>query len=237
MNIPDANLDWSTHTLKICFPNNLNRCGYRVLSIGFLVMLTACSIPDRSRALSDSSVPASTTALQVCANCHGAKGISVSPNFPNLAGQSQPYLVAQLKSFRSHGRSDPAGFEYMWGVSAHLSDTQINGLADYYSSQKPAIGIAHEAVLLKDGQRIFEQGIVASNVAACSTCHGAKGEGMQQFPRIAGQHADYTVKQLLVFQQTDQRPDGAMMKAITHNLTTSNMKSVALYLESMQSDK
>jgi cytochrome c553 len=212
-----------------------------LFNLGFgaalLLLMNGCSIPERSRSLSDHTVFARTTALQVCANCHGVQGISVSPNFPNLAGQLQPYLVAQLKSFRSHGRSDPAGFEYMWGISAHLTDDQINGLATYFSSQKPATGIAHGTALVKEGQHIFEQGIAANNVTACATCHGAKGEGMQLFPRIAGQHADYTVKQLVVFQKTDERPEGAVMKAVTHNLTPENMRSVALYLESMPSTK
>ena len=237
MKISKACLFQLGDALKISASENFKRQGCRGLILTFLVLMLGCSIQERSRALGDPTVSAKTTALQVCSNCHGVKGISISPNFPNLAGQSQPYLVTQLKTFRSHGRSDPAGFEYMWGISARLTDDQINGLADYYSTQKPSTGIAHHSTLLKEGQQIFEQGIVSNNVAACSTCHGVNGEGMQQFPRIAGQHTDYTVKQLMVFQQTDQRPEGAIMKAITHNLTPENMKSVALYLESMPSVK
>jgi cytochrome c553 len=226
-----ANVGKMTAAKKSIWRSNLG------VGTALLLLMSGCSIPERSRSLSDSTVSARTTALQVCANCHGVQGISVSPNFPNLAGQLQPYLVAQLKSFRSHGRSDPAGFEYMWGISAHLTDDQINGLATYFSSQKPALGIAHDSALVKEGQHIFEQGIAATNVTACATCHGVQGEGMQLFPRIAGQHADYTIKQLVVFQQTNQRPEGAVMKAITHNLTPENMRSVALYLESMPSTK
>jgi cytochrome c553 len=87
--------------------------------------------------------------------------------------------------------------------------------------------------LFKDGQKIFEDGIAASNTPACSGCHGAHGEGIQQFPRLAGQHADYIVKQLMVFQRTDERPEGAIMKGIVHELTPENMKNVAAYLEAM----
>ena len=64
-------------------------------------------------------------------------GSSVSPNFPNLAGQIEPYFVAQLNGFKSHGRRDPAGFEYMWGLSRSLTDEQIKGLAAYYAGQTP----------------------------------------------------------------------------------------------------
>src|SRR5579864_2655727 len=203
------------------------------LSLLVLAMVAGCSLPERSRSLGDPNVAARTLALQVCSNCHGVQGVSVSPNFPHLAAQSEPYLVEQLKSFKSHGRSDPAGFEYMWGISARLSDEQINGLAAYFSSQKPAPGKPGNPALLQAGQTIFEQGIAASSTPACSGCHGAKGEGMQQFPRLAGQHADYIVKQLMVFQRTEQKPEGAMMKTVAHALTPENMKSVAAYLESM----
>lgn len=205
--------------------------------LSFIAILAACSSPERSRDLGNPAITANTIALQVCSNCHGARGISESPNFPNLAAQTQPYLVAQLKSFKSHGRSDPAGFEYMWGISSRLTDEQIAGLAAYFSSQDPPAGRMRSAKLIGDGQAIYEHGIAASSTPACVGCHGAKGEGMQQFPRLAGQHADYIVKQLRVFQRTDERPEGAMMKGIAHSLTAENVQSVAFYLESMASNR
>ena len=214
----------------------LKRQGFHFsLSLIVVAGLAACNLPERSRSLGDPNVAAKTLALQVCSNCHGVQGISVSPNFPKLAAQSEPYLVAQLKSFKSHGRSDPAGFEYMWGISARLTDDQINGLAAYFSSQAPPPGKPGNLTLLKEGQKIFEQGIAANNTPACTGCHGAHGEGIQQFPRLAGQHADYIVKQLMVFQRTDERPEGVMMKGIAHELTPENMKNVAAYLEAMPS--
>jgi cytochrome c553 len=233
------------HMQRLQFVNrmaNLIRCrslkrGVVSLCVSgaMLVLVTACSLPERSRSLGDARVSGNTIALQVCANCHGVQGVSVSPNFPNLAAQSQPYLVAQLKAFKSHGRSDPEGFEYMWGLSARLSDEQIDALAAYYSSQKPAAAPRKPGnpVLLKSGQAIFEQGIASSNTPACAGCHGAHAEGMQQFPRLAGQHADYIVKQLMVFQNTNQRPEGVVMKTVTHTMTPEDMKNIAAYLEAM----
>ncbi len=206
-----------------------------LLMAGLLfAQLGGCSSEERSRALNNANILPKTLALQVCSNCHGVTGISESPNFPALAAQSQEYLVAQLKSFKSHGRADPAGFEYMWGISARLSDEQIDGLATYFSSQRPRVGKVKNPELQSEGKSIFEQGIAASSTPACSACHGAKGEGMAQFPRLAGQHADYLVKQLMVFQRTDERPAGAVMKDITHALTPKNMENVAAYLEAAQ---
>jgi cytochrome c553 len=225
----------ATTTVKARFENFKRKGLYLSLGLTLVAIIAGCSSPERSRSLGDPKVSAKTLALQVCSNCHGAQGISESPNFPNLAAQTPLYLEAQLKSFKSHGRSDPAGFEYMWGISARLSDEQISGLAAYFSSQSPAPGKSQNPKLVKDGQSIFEQGIAANNTPACSSCHGAKGEGMQQFPRLAGQHADYIVKQLLVFQRTNERPEGSMMKTVAHGLTPENIESVAAYLEAMPS--
>lgn len=206
---------------------------YLTLGLAILTAISACSSPERSRALGDPAISGKTIALQVCSNCHGAQGISISPNFPNLAAQSEIYVKDQLKSFKIHGRSDPAGFEYMWGLSARLTEEQIDGLAGYYSKQKAPSGKTQNTELVTAGQAIFENGITSNNTPACSACHGPKGEGMQQFPRLAGQHSDYIVKQLIVFQRTDQRPEGSVMKTIAHGLTSQNIESVAAYLEAM----
>ena len=220
---------------KVRLTASLMRGIYVVAGISMITLISACSLPERSRSLDNPAISATTIAQQVCSNCHGVDGISVSPNFPNLAAQSNTYLKDQLKSYKSHGRSDPAGFEYMWGLSARLTDEQITGLADYYSSKKPTSGKANDSELVKKGKTIFEVGIESSNTPACTSCHGAKGEGMLQFPRLAGQHADYVEKQLVVFQRTDQRPEGAVMKVIAHGLTTDNINSIGAYLESISS--
>lgn len=204
----------------------------------FLVMVllassAGCHSVDRSRALDDGRVPAITIAAQVCSNCHGIKGISTSPNFPILAAQSADYLEAQLKAFKGHGRSDPAGFEYMWGVSSRLSEQQIAGLSRYFSEQLPAPGRSIDPVREKLGQAIYADGIGAAGVPACAACHGAKGEGMAAFPRLAGQHADYVAKQLTVFQRTEERPDGVIMKAVTHALGKEDIMNLAAFVQSI----
>lgn len=203
------------------------------LTVTLAAVSSGCTSVERSRALGDPNVPAKTIALQVCSNCHGVEGISVSPNFPNLAAQQEVYFVEQLKSFKSHNRSDPAGFEYMWGLSAHLSDDQIKGLAAYYATQQPKSGAPANVARMSAGQEVFEKGVPAKEIPPCMTCHGPNAQGNQQFPRLAGQHADYLVKQLKVFQRTDERPEGSIMKTVAHLLTSENMENVAAYLEAM----
>ena len=193
-----------------------------------------CANPERSRDMANPAVQAATMAQQVCSNCHGLTGNAVSPNFPNLAGQTEPYFVAQLNGFKSHGRRDPAGFEYMWGLSRSLTDKQIEGLAAYYASQSPVSQpIEGDRSRFEAGKSVFDTGVPEKAVPACSTCHGAEGKGNATFPRIAGQHVDYVVKQLLVFQRTDERPEGSVMKVVAHELTQQNILDVAAYVQAL----
>jgi cytochrome c553 len=207
--------------------------GLFVLSVITATCLTAgCANIQRSRDLANPAVPPTVTAVQVCAGCHGLDGVSKSPTFPRLAGQSRDYLVSQLQGFRAHQRADPAGYEYMWGLTRHLSDDQIAGLADYFSAQTPRANAPGNSGMMALGKSIFEQGDPARATLPCSSCHGAHGEGMAVFPRLANQHSDYLVKQLLVFQKTEQRP-GTAMTQISHNLTHQEIDSVAAFLQGM----
>jgi cytochrome c553 len=197
-------------------------------------LIGGCANPSRSRDLANPNVPAPVLAQQVCSNCHGVTGVSVSPNFPNLAAQTPQYITAQLKEFRSHDRADPAGFEYMWGISRKLTDAQIDGLARYFAAQAPAHQpVEGKPAQIAAGQAIFTSGVPAKNIPPCMACHGDKGQGNATFPRLAGQHADYVAKQLLVFQRTDERPSGAVMKTVAHDLLPENIRNVAAYVQTL----
>ena len=203
------------------------------LSASILVAtsIVGCASPERSRNMANPNTSAQTLAEQICSNCHGLDGNSISPNFPRLAAQQKNYLVAQLKGFRGHNRSDPAGFEYMWGLSRSLTDSQIDGLADYFGQQKPLPAAIADDVRVATGKDLYQNGLPAQGVPPCMSCHGAEGKGSDQFPRLAGQHADYLVKQLNVFQRTDERPEGSVMKVVAHGMTLPDMQHVAAYLQ------
>ncbi len=204
------------------------RCLPLILAAAFGLATAGCTSLDRSRDLGNPAVPGPVLAQQVCSLCHGVDGNSA---FPRLAGQQATYLKNQLTSFRSHHRADPAGSEYMWGLSHHLTDRQIEALADYYSKQVPRdFRRSADPQQLAAGKRIFEQGVPDQDVIACSACHGPNGQGIEAFPRLAHQHADYLVKQLNIFQFTQGRP-GTPMTAVSHPLTGSNKQAVAAYLE------
>ena len=207
-----------------------------MLAVALIGMTADCANLPRSRDTANPNVSGETLAMQVCSNCHGPTGNSLSPDFPNLAQQQDAYIGAQLSEFRRHTREDPAGFEYMWGLSHNLTDKQIQEVATHFASQKlerlpsedKAISDRFEA-----GKAIFTEGVPESGIPACGSCHGADGMGNAAFPRIAGQHADYLEKQLRVFQRTNERPEGALMKTVAHKLTQQNINDVSVYLQSM----
>jgi cytochrome c553 len=204
---------------------------YTALALTIASLGVGCSNLDRSRDLGDPKVAAKTLAQQVCSNCHGVDGNSVSPNFPKLAGQQEDYIVAQLTYFRSHNRSDPAGFEYMWGISKKLTDDQIKGLAAYFSQQKTTPNVAGDPAIAAAGKTIFDNGIPDKGVAACSGCHGEAALGNGIFPRLADQHAGYMIKQLHILKETNQRPAGEIMKPLVHGLMPGDLVVVTTYLQ------
>ena len=213
----------------------MKTAAYTALALILASLGTGCSNLERSRDTGDPNVPAKTLALQVCSNCHGVDGNSVSPNFPKLAGQQEDYIVAQLTYFRSHNRSDPAGFEYMWGISKKLTDEQIKGLAAYFSRQKTAPNVAGNPAIAAAGKAIFDTGLPDKGVAACSGCHGELALGNGIFPRLADQHANYMMKQLHILKDTNQRPAGEMMKPLVHGLMPADVVAVTTYLQGISS--
>jgi cytochrome c553 len=197
-------------------------------------LLAACANPTRSRDLGNPAIAGAVLAQQACSLCHGVRGVSTSPNFPNLAAQRPDYVVAQLKEFRSHSRRDPEGFEYMWGVARQLTDQQIDDLAAYYAAQPPARqGAERGASQVDDGRKLFAEGAPDRGIPACSSCHGDHGQGLATFPRLAGQHADYIAKQLLVFRRVEERPSAAAMQAVAHQLTAADIANAAAFLQTL----
>jgi cytochrome c553 len=172
---------------------------------------------------------AQKVAVTVCGTCHGADGNSTNPKYPRLAGQSGNYLAAQLKAFRSQSRGDPDAIGYMWGMAAELDDDTIQALAAYYAAQKAEPSASGASAAVSRGREIYAQGVAAQGVPACSTCHGPDAHGLQDFPRLAGQHAQYVLKQLASFQSNMRNV--AIMHGVAQNLNLGDMDAVAAFLE------
>ena len=82
------------------------------------------------------NMPPAPAAVAVCAACHGATGISVVPNYPNLAGQHADYLKREIAEYKDGGRKNPI----MAGMAATIKDSDVDALADYFSKMQPALG-------------------------------------------------------------------------------------------------
>ncbi|MEI6458423.1 MAG: c-type cytochrome [Pseudomonadota bacterium] len=203
-----------------------------LLSAGLLLIL--CGGAVFADEVIDPEVVAHAERLAVgtCGTCHGVKGVSKQPKFPRLAGQNPAYLAAQMKAFRSQQRGDPDAIGYMWGMSASLEDSTIEALAAYYAVQT-AVGAsaASDGASVARGREIYEKGIEAAGVPACSACHGPDAHGIADFPRLAGQHAQYVMKQLASFQNNMRNV--AVMHGVAQALKVDEMRSVAVFLETL----
>jgi cytochrome c553 len=194
-------------------------------------LLHADQANDESQAAAEARAAARQVAVTVCASCHGPQGRSISPKFPQLAGQKATYLVTQMKNFKAQTRGDPDAIAYMWGMSAPLDEELINGLAAYYSTQQPQAGDRGKASDVARGKEIFLAGVPAEGIPPCAACHGADAAGTDEFPRLAGQKSQYLLKQLHSFQNNQRNV--AIMHGVAGGLKLNEMISVAAYLQSL----
>jgi cytochrome c553 len=169
--------------------------------------------------------------VETCGTCHGVNGRSVSPTFPNLAAQTAPYIELQLKAFKDQSRADPDAQAYMWGMASQLSDATIAALAVYFAAQSPAPARGGGSPLIAQGKELFEKGVPARQIPPCASCHGLHAEGMSTFPRLAGQHGPYLLKQLLVIQSVLRT--APVMHGVIKDLNKDQMQAVVAYLESI----
>ena len=169
---------------------------------------------------------------KVCVACHGADGNSPSPVNPKLAGQIPEYLEKQLLNFKpgANGKAERAN-PVMAGFSATLSADDVRNVSAYFAGQKAKPGVAKNKDTILLGQKIWRGGDVAKGIPACASCHGASGGGVPvQYPRLAGQHAEYTEAQLRAFRAGERANDAAkMMRTIAGKMSDAEIKAVADY--------
>ena len=197
------------------------------------IISTAASGQERAAAAKPDLAKARQIAGQVCAACHGADGNSVAAANPNLAGQDADYITLQLAHFKAGIRANPT----MQAMAASLSDDDMRSLGAYYAQQKPKGLAAKDPSLVKSAQKLWRGGDAANGVPACSACHSPTGAGIpKNFPRLAGQYADYTYAQLKAFKAGERGADaagrdinGRVMNAIAQKMSDAQMKAVADY--------
>ena len=166
----------------------------------------------------------------VCAACHGADGNSAVTVNPKLAQQHPEYLVKQLQEFKSGKRANAI----MMGMSAALSEQDMKNIAAWLATQTAKKGFAKDPDLVKLGERIYRGGIADRQIAACTGCHTPTGAGMpSQYPRLAGQHADYAVAQLTAFRD-GVRKNNTQMTQVAAKLNDREIKAVSEYIAGLR---
>ena len=166
----------------------------------------------------------------VCAACHGADGNSGTPANPKLSQQHPEYLVKQLQEFKSGKRNNAI----MKGFASALSDEDMKNIAYWVAAKKSKPGFAKDKELVALGEKIYRGGISDRQVPACTGCHSATGAGIpSQYPRIGGQHADYTIAQLTTFRD-GARKNSPQMTQVSAKLNDREIKAVADYIAGLR---
>ena len=166
----------------------------------------------------------------VCAACHGADGNSGTPVNPKLAQQHPEYLVKQLQEFKSGVRKNAI----MQGFASQLSDADMKNIAFWATTKKSKPGFAKDKELVALGERIYRGGVADRQIAACAGCHSPNGAGNPvQYPRLGGQHADYTAAQLTGFRD-GVRKNNLQMTQVAAKLNDREILALADYIAGLR---
>ena len=209
------------------------------LALPTAILAIVLSAPGRAEdaVKADFSPQALQAKIAYCKTCHGVsgQGFHGSTPIPRLAGQQPQYIDNQLKAFIERRREN----KYMYNVAHVLSPAMQEALSKYFNglNPKPVGGAPKE--LVAAGKKIYEEGLLDVNVPPCTSCHGPEAKGEGEFPRLAGQLQDYIFNKLVNWSkergQDLKHPDtSAIMQPIAHNLTKTQIESVAAYLNYLE---
>lgn len=166
----------------------------------------------------------------VCAACHGADGNSGTPAYPKLSQQHPEYLIKQLQEYKSDKRNNAV----MKGFASTLSDEDMRNISFWVTTNKAKPGFAKEKELVGLGERIYRGGISDRQVPACAGCHSPNGAGIPaQYPRLSGQHAEYSIAQLVAFRD-GVRKNSLQMTQIAAKMNDREIKAVSDYIAGLR---
>lgn len=168
--------------------------------------------------------------LPACMSCHGAAGNSTIVANPKLSGQIADYTLKQLVDFTTPNRQNPIMTPY----SKMLTEDEKRHIAAYLATQKIKPGAAKNKDTVELGRKIYRGGIAEKGVAACASCHGATAGGIPaQYPRLSGQHQDYTYAQLDAF-KNGTRKNSVQMTTLAQRMSPEEMKAVSDYIAGLK---
>ncbi|BET27296.1 cytochrome c553 [Limnobacter thiooxidans] len=174
--------------------------------------------------------------MQQCVACHGADGNASAPIYPKIAGQHAEYLYKQLSNFKAgkNGEKPLRENAIMAAFAAGLSDEDMKNVSAYLASQKQTLSAAKNKDTLALGEKIYRGGIADKKIPACAGCHSPTGSGIPaQYPRLGGQHAQYTESQLVAFRD-GVRNNSEQMSVIAAKMSDKEMKAVSDYIAGLR---
>ena len=155
-----------------------------------------------------------------CAGCHGETGVTKTPGMPSLTGLDPKYLVAAIGAYKGGRRKH----DMMKTLVSALSDADINNMALFYATQKPA-----KAQTPSPGN----QGAGKAAAAACAGCHGDGGVSTNpSAPSLAGQDAQYFAAAMRAYK--DGSRSDATMKAPAASVDDNAVRNLAAYYANQQ---
>ena len=157
---------------------------------------------------------------QFCFRCHGEDGNSRRDYVPNLASQNAAYLFTQFEKFASGERENFV----MSKLAGSLTADERVAIAVYFSDKPVLIRENRPAPDLK-GQKIYQ--------SLCFACHGERGHGGENYPRIAGQPYEFLEQTLLKFRTGDASRANSPMTAVVSNMKEDELKAVASWVANM----
>jgi cytochrome c553 len=170
---------------------------------------------------------------QSCASCHNADGNSAIATNPKLAQQHPEYILKQLQDFKSGKRKSAI----MKPLASALSDEDMRNIAWFVGAKKVKTGFSKEKDLVSLGEKIYRGGIGERQIPACAGCHSPNGAGLPaQYPRLGGQHAEYTAAQLTAFRGDGAtvRANSTVMSGVAAKLNDREIKAVADYIAGLR---
>lgn len=208
-----------------------------VLTIAALFALAApfAATAAEEKAAKPDPEKAAPIATTVCAGCHGADGNSPLAANPRLSGQVPQYITKQLTNFKDADKPTGRKSAIMQGMVATLTPEDMTNLGAYFSKQKPAPASASNKELALAGEKLYRGGDSGRGIPACSGCHSPNGAGIPaQYPRLAGQYAEYLVLQLKAFRSGERANDpNRMMQMVAEKMSDRDMAAVAEYLQGL----
>jgi cytochrome c553 len=169
-------------------------------------------------------------ATKVCVACHAVDGARGLPANPILQGQHPEYLVKQLHDFKSGARNNAI----MKGFATTLSDKDMKDVSAFYATKTAKPGFATNKDTLLLGERIYRGGVADRRIAACAGCHSPNGAGIPvQYPRLSGQHAEYSEAQLNAF-RSGLRANNLQMAGVAAKLNDREIKALADYMAGLR---